>query len=161
MKPKNRIVAVTLMMISLFAIAAFAQGRGQGRPQGGPPNGGQGGPGGPEMMLRFLELTDAQKDQVKALGEAEETRTEQFRNQIGEAHKALGEATAKGQFNEQQVRAIAAKIAEAEIEMTVSHARMQAAIYQILTAEQRARLDKLREEHRPPQGEMRRHRPPQ
>ena len=112
------------------------------------------------MPLRFLDLTEAQKEQVKAIHEAERTKIEPVLKQMEETRKALDEATAKGQFNESQVRALAASLAQAQVELTVSRARQDAAIYQILTAEQRAKLDKFREERPMPDG-PRSHRPPQ
>ena len=104
------------------------------------------------MPLRFLDLTDAQKEQVKAIHEAERTRIEPFVKQLGDTHKALAEATAKGQFDEAQVRAIATTAAQAQVELAVSRARQDAAIYQILTAEQRAKLEQFRADHKPPRG---------
>lgn len=143
MKLRSKIITATLMLISLFAIAAFA---GQGpRGQRGP--GGPGGPGG--FPFRALDLTDAQKEQIKAIHEDERTKTEAARKQTHEAHQALREATAKGQFDETKVRAIAATQAQAEIELTVSRTRAEAAVYKILTAEQQAKLDQFRAEHKP------------
>lgn len=163
MNLRNKIITASLMLLSIFAIAAFAgQGpggqRGPGGPGGPPPGrpggpGGFGGPGGPGggLPLRALDLTDAQKEQVKAIHEAERAKIEPYLKQLGDAHKALGEATAKGQFDEAQVRTIAATVAQAQVELTVSRARQDAAIYQILTAEQRAKLEQFRAEHKPPQ----------
>ncbi len=161
MKLRKKLIVVTLTLLSALAVAVFAgQGPGGQRGPGGPPPGRPGGPGGPGggMPLRFLDLTDAQKEQVKAIHEAERARIEPALKQMEEAHKALDAATAKGQFNESQVRAIAATIAQAQTELTVSRARQEAAVYQVLTAEQRAKLDKFREEHQrerpgPPNGQ--------
>lgn len=168
-----RHVAITacLMLLGVVAVTAFAthhnfasaQGPGQGRGPGGPPNhppGPPDGPGGGMFLLRFLDLTDAQKAQIKTIQDAEDAKAEPFEKQIGDAHKALDEATAKGQFNESQIRTIAASEAQAMIELTVLRTRKDAAIYQVLTPEQRAKLDKFREEHQPPDGPGRPPRPP-
>lgn len=157
MKLRTKIITATLALLSVFAVAAFAthgsfaqdgpkrhprMGRGFGGPGGGM------GQGIGMLPLRFLDLTDAQKEQVKAIHEAEKAKVEPLMTQLREAHTAMREATANGQFNEEQIRAIAAKQSQAQVELAVSHARVQAQIYQLLTAEQRAKLDKFAQERK-------------
>lgn len=163
MKLRTKIITGTLALLSVFAVAAFAthgsfaqdgpkghprMGRGFGGPGGGPGMGQGRGQGRGMLPLRFLDLTDAQKEQVRAIHEAEKARVEPLLTQLREAHTAMREATANGQFNEEQIRAIAAKQSQAQVELAVSHARVQAQIYQLLTAEQRAKLDKFEQEHK-------------
>lgn len=137
----------------LLVTMAFAQGRGPGgqgpggRGPGGPP------PDGGGMALRLLELSDAQKAQVKTIQDTEDAKVEALHDKLREAHDALRAATTKGQFNEAQVRTLAAAIAQNEVELMVIRARKDAAIYQLLTAEQRAKLDQIHAEHQA-------HRPP-
>ena len=105
------------------------------------------------MALHFLDLTGAQKAQIKTIQDTADAQAETFFDKLREDHDALDAATAKGQFDEAQVRALAAVIAQQEIELTVTRARKDAAIYQVLTAAQRARLDQFHaahEAHRPP-----------
>jgi protein CpxP len=140
MKLRSKIITATLMLISLFAIAAVAkQGPGHHGPHGGGP-------------LHALGLTDAQKEQAKAIHEAERAKIEPYLKQLEEARTALKEATAKGQFDETKVRAIAATQSAAQIELTVSRARTEAAVYKILTPEQQAKVEKLHAEHNPEGG---------
>ncbi len=124
--------------------------------RGGPPDHGS-GPG--RMPLHFLDLTDAQKAQIKTIHETEQARLEPVLKQLDETRRALKEATVKGQFNESQVRTLAATEAQATIELTVARARTRAAVYQVLTAEQRARLDKAEADHQnhKTEGRGRRH----
>ncbi len=129
----------------LLLTMAFAQGRGPA----GPPPPREGG----RLALHFLDLTDAQKAQIKTIQDSEDAQAETLFDKLRAAHDALAAATAKGQFNEAQVRALAAAIAQQEIELTVTRARKDAAIYLVLTAEQRAKLDQFQAEHeahRPP-----------
>jgi len=168
MKFRNATIAALLMSLSLIALAGSPQGPGRGPGQGAQPGpGGQPGqqdgppprrgPGPDERMLfHFLDLTDAQKSQIKTIDEAERAKVEPLVQQIRAAHEAIEAATAHGQFNEQQVRALAAAEAQVQVELTVAHVRRQAAVYQVLTPEQRAKLDRFLEEHRPPQGEFQR-----
>ncbi|MBI1763758.1 MAG: Spy/CpxP family protein refolding chaperone [Acidobacteria bacterium] len=143
------VLSVLALGAGLLMTMAFAQGHGPGeRGPGGPPP-----PDGGRMRLHFLDLSDAQKAQVKTIQDTEDAQAEAYFDKLREAHEALEAATAKGQFNEAQVRALAAAIAQSEIELTVIRARKDAAIYQVLTAEQRAKLDQFHAEHeahRPP-----------
>jgi Spy/CpxP family protein refolding chaperone len=65
----KRTIAIAGALL-LAALPLFAQGQGQAQPQG---RGGHPGPGGPGWMpmLHQLNLTDAQKEQIKALSDAE------------------------------------------------------------------------------------------
>ncbi|HZS09993.1 MAG TPA: Spy/CpxP family protein refolding chaperone [Blastocatellia bacterium] len=158
MKLHRMVITACMMLLGIAAITAFAtrgnmataQGPGQG--PGGPPHRHPPGPPDGGFLLRLLDLTDAQKEQIKAIEEAEDAKAEPYLKQLEDAHKALDDATARGQFNEAQVRSIAASQAQAIIELIVLKARKDAAIYQVLTPEQRARLDRLREERPRPEG---------
>ena len=133
----------------LNAKAACAQGPG-GHP---PPPPGQGGPGGPrgeDPMFRELNLTDAQKQQIKTLREKARTDSEAYHDQLEASRdqmRALVEASA---FDEAAVRALLAKEAQAETELKQIRIRTDNAIYNVLTAEQKAKLEELRRDHKPP-----------
>ena len=67
----RRIVMAAVLALSVGAISLLAQGPGQ-RPGGpGRGRGGPGGPGGPGIlaMVHQLDLTDAQREQLRALAE--------------------------------------------------------------------------------------------
>ena len=90
---------------------------------------------------RGLDLTDAQKEQIRSIMQAEHAKMQSSRQQAGELRKALQEATKAGSFDEAQVRSIAQQQAALRVEMTVSRARIQSTIYNtVLTAEQRTKL---------------------
>jgi Spy/CpxP family protein refolding chaperone len=72
----RRIVMAAVLALSVGAISLLAQGPGQGPggPGRGPGRGGPGRPGGPGgpgvlAMVRQLDLTDAQREQLRALAE--------------------------------------------------------------------------------------------
>jgi Spy/CpxP family protein refolding chaperone len=144
-----RIVTVVawLILLSLLGIgfASNAQDPAQPPP---PPNRGP----GPDnrMLLSHLDLTDAQRSQISQIDQAERIKTDLLMTQLWDARAAIEDATANGQFDEQRIRTLAAAEAQLQIEMTVARARQQAAIYQILTIEQRAKLSTLRATQRPP-----------
>ncbi len=101
------------------------------------------------MLMGMLDLTDAQKSQISSIDAAERSKTEPIFTQLREARKAIEDATANGQFDEQQIRTLASSEAQLQIEMTVARARRQAAIYRILTPDQKASFSKLRSMQRP------------
>lgn len=96
-----------------------------------------------EHMARELNLTDAQQAQVKTILEAARAAEEPLMKKMEEAHKQLEAATANGQFDETQIRAIASQQAQVMVDSIVEHERTKSKIYSILTAEQRAKADEL------------------
>lgn len=112
---------------------------------------GHGGPGGPhggpppdaaarvEHMAKFLDLTDDQKTQVKAIFDDEDAKTAAYRAQLDATAKAIHDATANGAFDEAKVRELAASQANAMTEVIVEHERSRARVYAVLTDEQRAK----------------------
>jgi Spy/CpxP family protein refolding chaperone len=128
------------------------QGGQAGPPQGPPPGGPGGGPQGIERLLFEVNLTAAQLEQVKTLvaaqREAGATYDEQLR-QVGEKMRAIVEAAT---FDEAAARKLALQEAAAMAELRVLGARTEAAIYQLLTDEQKTALADLRDQQpaRPP-----------
>ena len=99
-------------------------------------------------MHRFLEklnLTDAQKEQVRSIMTEEHAKMKPLREKLKEGHKEMRAATKDGAFDEAQVRSIASKQANTITEMIVIKERIKTRIYKILTPEQRAQAQKLRE----------------
>jgi len=146
-KMKNRIFAGIAALViggTVFALGHARSGmqHGQGRGAGSHQRH-FGGPGMVEHMARELNLTDAQQAQVKTILEAARAAEEPLMKKMEEAHKQLEAATANGQFDETQIRAIASQQAQVMVDSIVEHERTKSKIYSILTAEQRAKADEL------------------
>lgn len=112
--------------------------------QGGP---GQGGPGGGNMEDRFarlLSLTDAQKTQIKNLREQAQTASKPYFEQIKPITEQMQKLIEAPAFDEAAARTLAAKMAQVQTEIHIIQAKTEAAIYQLLTPEQRAKLAELR-----------------
>jgi periplasmic protein CpxP/Spy len=144
-----------------------AQGPGS---QGGPPPGmmgqGPGGPGGrgrgpgggmfgmigPE--LQALNLTDAQQKQVQAVLESYKSEQQSIRDRMQAAGKALNDAIAADPFDEAVIRAKAADQAAVEADSAVLQAKVRAAVYALLTPEQKQNMKELRDrmQSQAPQG---------
>jgi len=124
------------MLILPLAIAAQPRG-----PHG--PGGFRGG-AGPGMLLRELDLTDAQRDQVRAV--FEEARTTGTMDRMVEARKALDDAIESGTDDEGTLRQLAYDLGQVEGDLAVERAHIHARIQEILTPEQRDQLQTLKKE---------------
>ena len=139
-------------------------GRGMMGP-GGP--GFRGGPGGPFGMgafaLRGLDLTDAQRDQVKAIMESHRDEQRAIGDRMQAARKALHEAIAADSFDEAAIRAKAADIGAVEADAAVLQAKIKSEVVAILTPEQLKKAKELRSdmENRMKEGRGRGMRPHQ
>lgn len=149
---RNRIIVIASIAVLVIGAAVLAVGHGfQG------PGGHGGGPGHGEMlehMARELNLTDAQKEQVKGIMESTEATAEGIHAKLEEVHKQLEAATANGQFDEAQVRTLANQQGQLEADMTVEHMRAMSKIYSILTAEQRVKAEEMHKHMGGPQRRM-------
>ena len=115
-------------------------GPGPGRGRGGP-----GGPGGPlaGIPLRELNLTDAQREQVRQIVDSRQEEVRAIGERAMAAHDALRAATTSPSFDEGLVRAKAAEVAAVDADMAVARARIFADVFQILTPEQQAKAKEL------------------
>jgi protein CpxP len=125
-----------------------AMGR-RGGPGGPGRFGGPGGPGGgaplAPMFLGRLNLSDTQKEQVKAILEGRRDEHRATVEKSRAAHRALNEAVTAETFNEGLVRTRAAELAAVEADMSVARAHVFAQVFQILTPEQKAQVKEMQE----------------
>jgi len=141
---KNRILVLASVAALIIAATVFAVG------QGGPGGPHGGGPGDMmEHMSRALNLTDAQKAQVKAIMDAERAATESSHGKIEEIHKQIEATITSGQFDEAQVRALAGQAAQIMTDEMVEHVRAHAKIFALLTPEQRAKAQEMHKQMGP------------
>ena len=162
---KKKIIGGALGFAAAFvlSVAAFAQ-HGPGGPGG--PHGphGPGGPGGSLLghFSQVLNLTDAQKAQIKQLEDGFRESTKSLHDQLAKAGPGDPfDAVTSGTFDEAAVRAAAQARANLHVELEVAHAKFFSQVYAVLTAEQKAKLAELhqqmQERHRqgppPPPGD--------
>jgi len=127
-----------------------AQDGGQQRPaagegrHGGPGGPGFRGPGGPmgllPMLGRDLELTDAQKDQLKTIADSHKEDWKALAERGRAAHMALNQAVMADTIDEALIRQKSSEAAAVDADLAVARARARAEVFQILTAEQRAKV---------------------
>ena len=134
-------IAVLVVAATVFALAQGHPGMGQGEKMRG----------GPEEMVehiaRELNLTDAQKEQVKAAFEAQRITEEERHAKLDELRKQIDAATANGQFDEAVVRPLANQQAQLQAESMIDHLRMHSKLYSLLNAEQKAKADQMMKMH--------------
>ena len=137
--------ASTALLVVLAVAAALAQGMHH-----------HGGSMGSEFgfgdhMLGYfsdvLDLTQAQQDQAKAIMEKEKPVIQPLMKQLMQAHKDMSSLEDSGTFDEAKVRALAAQNTQAMTELFVQKARIHAELIQILTADQKTKLQQLRAKH--------------
>lgn len=150
MKTRNLVilgVATILVVGSTFAIAGPGKGRGGFRGWGewagdGPgPLGGFGPLGG---VLRHLDLSQEQRDSIRAILEAERDTVQALRQQLRDNRQAFRDAHPPTEFDEAAVRAQAEKQGKLHTELAVVMARTRAKALAVLTPEQRTQLAELR-----------------
>jgi protein CpxP len=100
---------------------------------------GRGGPGGPMGMmapLGRLNLTDAQRQQVKSIMDSHQDEVKAVGSRAFEARKALDAAVTADTFDESAIRTASANVATVDADMAVLRARIHGEVWQILTPDQ-------------------------
>lgn len=157
----NSTVLKRFLAVSAVALALPLPAAAQPRPDGAPgprcdgspaPAHHHNGPGGPFMpgegpmpgFIHGLDLTDAQRDKIFAIGHEQ---APQMREKLKAAHKAREELRAlvtSPQYDEAKAKALADTEARSMAEVGLLKARSDHAIYALLTAEQRKKAEELK-----------------
>jgi protein CpxP len=110
---------------------------------------GHGFGGGDHMMgffADYLNLTDAQQTQMKDIMKKEHTSLKPVMLQMRQTHQQLRQFE-EGTFDEAKVRTLAAQEAQANIELTVAHARIRNEMFQVLTPDQQTKMKDMEARH--------------
>jgi protein CpxP len=108
--------------------------------------GGPGGPGPDLLGLRGIELTDAQREQVRSIMESHQAEFQQVHQKVREAHRTLAEATNADTIDEAAIRTRSAAVATAMADEAILRGKVRAEVFAILTAEQQQQLRERRAE---------------
>lgn len=100
---------------------------------------------GPGAIFRELDLSEEQRQQLRALREQGPARETMER--LRERREALNEAVESG-ADEGTIRQLAYEMAEVEGDVAVERARFHRQLMEILTPEQREQYETLREERK-------------
>ena len=111
------------------------------------------GPGGPLAMLRMLgpqlNLTDAQRDQIKNLAATHRDEWKALADRERTAHDALQAAIMADSIDEGLIRSRSAELAAVQTDVAIAAAHVRAEVWPLLTADQQARIKQMQSE---PQG---------
>ncbi len=95
-------------------------------------------------MAKQLNLTDAQKAQIKTIMQSQRTTMRPLMLQMTQNRQAMLTATSSGAFDQAKVQAIATQQAQVMSQMTVLKAQLRSQIYNtVLTADQKAKADQF------------------
>lgn len=141
---KKIITAIlAIALVSIGTIFIFAQ---TGSEEKGKFKRGFGHRGGFERLAKKLNLTDAQKEQVKQIRETSKAKVQPLKENMKSIHQQMETATADGQFDEAQVQALATQQANIMAQMIVEKERTKSQMFAILTPEQQAQAKQLKEQ---------------
>ena len=134
-----------------------AEAQGQQMRRGGGPGGPGGRMGGPMRgAFAFREvmrdLTDAQREQVRAIHERHADRIRPLAERAHAAREAVNNAVLSG--NEGNLQALSIEVGNAETELTFAQAQVQSEIFNVLTAEQKQTIAERRKQMEARRGEM-------
>ena len=131
-----------------------AEAQGQQMRRGGGPGGRMGGPMGGAFAFREVmrDLTDAQREQVRAIHERHADRIRPLAERAHAAREAVNNAVLSG--NEGNLQALSIEVGNAETELTFAQAQVQSEIFNVLTAEQKQTIAERRKQMEARRGEM-------
>jgi Spy/CpxP family protein refolding chaperone len=134
------LVAAVLLVATVAEVAAQGPGR-PGFGRGGPGHFGlvgRGGLGPGALGLDGVDLTEAQREQVRAAVDSHRDELRGLLDRVEVARRTLGASAESGQVDE----AAANEVGAASGALALAEARMRAELFQLLTPEQRATIQK-------------------
>ena len=106
------------------------------------------------FFAKYLDLTDAQRTQMKAVMQKEHATMKPLMQQAHQTQQQLRQYE-QGAYDEAKVRALATQQAQTMAELTVQKTRIHSEMYQLLTPDQQTKLKELEAKH---QARMHKHR---
>ena len=97
-------------------------------------------------LMHQVNLTDAQQSEIKTIIETSRTDTENVRQQLLDSRKAMRGLVTGSDYTIEKVRELADQQANLRAELTVARIDTMHRTLQVLTAEQQAKIAKLREQ---------------
>ena len=156
-------IGAALFAIGLFAFAPItgaAQDSGQTQTQGdrrgpggpGGRGGRFGGPGGGDFGMVARSLTDAQREQVRAIREKHAGTIQPLMERAQKAREAVHTAITEGKTG--ALQSLAIEVGNAETELTFAQAQVETEIYALLTPQQKQQIAERRKEMESRRAEM-------
>jgi periplasmic protein CpxP/Spy len=161
MRKPGHLAFALVVVTALAAVAAAVHTSAQDQNTNQPPasfmgrgSGGRGGPMGPggpmgllPMLPREIQLTDAQRDQMRAVADTHRDEWRALADRARSAHDALNNTITAETVDETTIRAKSADVAAVEADMAVARARVHGEVWQILTTDQKTKITELKAQH--------------
>jgi Spy/CpxP family protein refolding chaperone len=143
---RSRVLVAALAV--LFGTAIAKSQTADATPPPPPMHAGFGFDGG--RMLHFfsdyLNLTDAQQAQMKAVLQKEHAAMKPLMQQLHQGDQQLRQYE-EGTYDEARVRALAAQQSQTQVELTVQKTRIHNELFQILTPDQQTKMKEFEAKH--------------
>jgi Spy/CpxP family protein refolding chaperone len=144
LQQKTLIASVAAAAGLVFAAAGYAQTATQAPPQAAPAAGARAPRQPGAGAAARLNLTQAQRDQIRALREAQRNDTRALGEKMRAARQQLREVMRTDPPDEAAVRAAAEAVAAIEVDHAALRARSRAQFMKVLTPEQQAQMKEAR-----------------
>lgn len=152
--------AIGLLALAPVTGAAQDQSQAQAQTQDGRrgPGGGRGGRfGGPgDFGMVARSLTDAQRDQVRAIREKHAATVQPLMERVRSAREAVHTAIVEGKAG--ALQSLAIEVGNAETELTYAQAQVETEIYALLTPQQKQQVAERRQQMQTRRAEMQKRR---
>ena len=100
--------------------------------------------GNETRMADTLGLSDTQRDEVKAIREAERTKLKPLRDELSISREAIHEAMENDNFDEVKVRQLVREHADKKVDLQIAGREFRAKIEAVMTPEQIAKMEATR-----------------
>jgi protein CpxP len=136
-----KFIGAAVLALVLVAVAAVSETQGRHAHWRGQ-DGMFGGPGF-GFMARNLDLTDAQKDQAKQIMGNEKANFKPLMQQMQQSKMQERQLVEAATFDQTQAQALAAQQSQISAQLSMEKMRMESQLYQILTQEQKDKLNSM------------------
>jgi len=154
---KMKSIRARLLIAALCVLFATVVARSQATdaPPAPPAHGHEFGMGGrgSEFFADYLNLSDAQREQMKGILAKEHPALKPLFQQLQQTRQQLRQYE-QGAYDEAKVRTLAAQQAQTMVELTVQQTRIHSEMFQVLTTDQQAKMKEVQAHH---QARMQRH----
>jgi protein CpxP len=137
-------------VLSAPLLAQGPDGAGGGREHGMRGHGRMGMAG---LPLRGLDLTDAQREQVRGIMTARQADFKAIGDRLKNAHEAQRQAVTRVPVDENEIRARVSEASAVEADFAILRARIHEQVFQVLTPEQQAKAKTLAAERQKARAE--------
>ena len=98
---------------------------------------------GEMLPFRAVDLSDAQRDQIKQLRENARPTMQPLFQQARQNHEAMVQLITSGNFDQAKAQALANQSAQIHAQMEAQHALLASQAYQLLTPEQKTKMNQV------------------